>query len=284
MNGAQLWSTALSFGLAFLLNACSPGSVLSQDGNSRIQLVSHEFPATEWHFFSGKKDAVISETWSIQQDSETGQPVLICKGEPYGYIRTRRRYKNFELRMQWKFATDANGNSGILLYTSGDDRIWPTSIQVQLHQPVAGSVFPTGGAKTTEELRQVPMLAKPVNQWNDCLILSTDGRVSVTINGVKVGDVNGCDPQEGAIALQSQGAEVHFRAISIRELPEEDPDRQAAQPTADSGNIFMSPQLMPPQFMCPQEASQVWMIQEAKRKTPLKNRSKKSQEARGERG
>ena len=44
------------------------------------------------------------------------------------------------------------------------------------------------------------------------------GRVSVVINGKKVGEVTGCKPSVGSIALQSEGSEVHFRRIMLKPL------------------------------------------------------------------
>lgn len=183
-----------------------------------LQYVGPAFPGDQWAYFSGKKDAPLSQTWSMGVDSETSQPILICKGEPYGYIKTTQTFSDFEMGLEWRYPTDPNGNSGVLLFTSGEDRIWPTSLQVQLHQPEAGSTFPLGGAKTENELRNVPPLSKPVNQWNECRIRCENGRVSVTVNGTRVGEVTGCQPTAGAISLQSEGSEIHFRQIWIQPL------------------------------------------------------------------
>ena len=38
------------------------------------------------------------------------------------------------------------------------------------------------------------------------------------INGIKLGEVTGCDPSKGAIALQSEGSEIHFRNLVVEEL------------------------------------------------------------------
>lgn len=198
------------------------------EATNRIQLVSAEFPAETWQFFSGKKGTTLSDTWRVELTGEELQPVIICRGEPYGYIRTRRRFRNFEMGWEWKFPQDANGNSGVLLFTTGEDRLWPTSIQVELHQPAAGSTFPSGGARVDEELRDVPMLSKPVNEWNRCVVHCVNGCVKVVLNGETVGTVTGCEPREGAIALQSQGAEVHFRNIWIRELQADESGQHSA--------------------------------------------------------
>ncbi len=185
----------------------------------KSHLISKNFPGETWTFFSGKKDAKFPDTWTYVEDRETGVPYVICSGQPYGYIRTKKTYENFEFGLEWRFPKDENGNSGVLVYTTGDDRIWPTSLQVQLQQPFAGSVFPSGGAKSSNELRNIPMLARPINQWNRCVITSLDGTVTVTVNDQKVGSVEDCEPRQGSISLQSEGSEIHFRNIWIRELP-----------------------------------------------------------------
>ena len=191
--------------------------------------------AETWQFFSGKKDAVLADTWGLSVDPESSEPMLICRGEPFGYIKTRKVYHDFEMAFEWRYPLDANGNSGVLLFTSGSDRIWPTSMQIQLHQPETGSIFPSGGAKSGTELRNVPMVARPVNQWNQCHILSRDGTISVTINGQELGKASGCEPREGAIALQSEGAEIHFRRMWVREIesqPDSESPTEIAQPAS----------------------------------------------------
>lgn len=185
------------------------------------QLVGKEFPGEGWVFFSGKKDSKLQETWIYVNDAETGIPYIACSGQPYGYIRTKKEYRNFEFGLEWRFPNDENGNSGVLLFTNGDDRIWPTALQVQLQQPFAGSAFPSGGAKSSNELRNVPMLSRPVNQWNRCVISSRDGTVTIVVNDEAVGAVADCNPQSGGISLQSEGSEIHFRNIWIREFPTE---------------------------------------------------------------
>jgi len=182
-------------------------------------LLGTEFPGAEWVYFSGQKDASFTQTWEVTKDTESGTTILVCKGEPHGYLRTRAEYANFDLRLEWRFPKDPNGNSGILLFTSGEDRIWPAALQIQLHQPELGVVFPIGGAKSANELHPGLKLAKPVNQWNQCEIRCRHGSATVTINGQDVGAVQSCLPALGTIALQSEGSEVHFRAISIREIP-----------------------------------------------------------------
>jgi hypothetical protein len=171
----------------------------------------------DWTFVSREKGAKLTQTWGVVAEGE--DPVLVCTGTPYGYLRTTRQYDDFEMELEWRFPKDENGNSGILLHTSEEDKVWPDSIQVQLHQPVAGSIFPSADARSDNEIRDVRNVARPITQWNVCRISSSGGTISVEINGKKIGEVTGCRPSRGWIALQSEGAEVHFRRIRIRETP-----------------------------------------------------------------
>lgn len=199
-------------------------------------LLTESFPSTSWKYFSGKRDAPLGETWKVRRDSNGDGLVLVCLGEPYGYVKTVEQFENFELGLEWKYPSDENGNSGILLFVDGEDKIWPTAIQVQLHQPVAGSTFPAGEARSDNELRTVPTLARPVNQWNECTVFVVDGRIEVSLNGKKVGEVTGCEPRRGAVALQSEGSEIHFRNLWIRSLPAEmpkEPREATAQPVGE---------------------------------------------------
>ena len=185
-----------------------------------IRLLDSESFPKKWVFHSAERKSNLQKTWKVRKAEKVEDSVLICTGKPLGYIRTVEPYRNYEFRMQWKYPKDANGNSGVLIHTSHDkknDRIWPRSIQVQLHQPVAGSIFPIGGALTDNKFDSKD-LKLSVDTWHDCLILCKDGTVTVSINGKKLGAITGVLPNAGCIALQSEGSEVHFRRITLKPL------------------------------------------------------------------
>lgn len=177
--------------------------------------VPEEFPKG-WFYFAAEDGPKLETTWKSAKDPTTGETILQCLGKPYGYLRTLEVFDNYEFGLKWRFPSDPNGNSGILLHTE-DDRIWPKSIQVQLHRPKAGSVFPSGEATSDNQLAAKD-LSKPLNEWNECIIRCVEGTISVEINKKKVGEVTGCKPNKGRIALQSEGSEIHFQQIRIRKL------------------------------------------------------------------
>ncbi len=177
---------------------------------------ANDFPKG-WFFHSAENGTKLTDTWTAQKAEDNDEVFLKCAGKPYGYIRTLVGYENYDFGLEWKYPSDPNGNSGILIHTGEPDKIWPKAIQVQLHRPKAGSVFPIGGAKTSNmlDVKDLPLV---LNKWHTCVISCRDGNISVVINGKKVGGVTGCTPRKGTIALQSEGSEIHFRKIWLKKL------------------------------------------------------------------
>ncbi|MCA9036604.1 MAG: DUF1080 domain-containing protein [Planctomycetaceae bacterium] len=192
--------------------------VVSTDPAGFTELIVPDL-GRHWKCYSADSKATMEEVWRVTENS--GDPMLVCAGQPKGFLYSTETYSDFELTLEWRFPTDANGNSGVLVYLQDEPRIWPTSMQIQFHQPKAGSVFPSGDAKSANT--SDADLAGPVNTWNTCRIVSKGGRLSVEVNGKKAGETTGAVPSNGAIALQSEGAEVHFRRIRIRRLAPDEP-------------------------------------------------------------
>ena len=210
--------TVLFFGFFFL--NCSPafGQVKPKPKPVFTELINPETFPKGWMHHSAEKTSALKETWKVDAVTDKSNPVLICTGKPAGYLRTVKVYENFELTLEWMYPPDSpNCNSGILVYLKGTDKIWPASIQVQLHRPQVGSIFPLRGAKTDNQVTRKGQMLES-KKWHSCKITSVNGSVSVIINDKKVGEVTGCEPLKGQIALQSEGSEIHFRKIRIREI------------------------------------------------------------------
>jgi len=170
-----------------------------------------------WVQYTADKKVPLQQIWKVEPGSQKESAVLICAGEPHGYLRTLKKYQNFEFSLEWRFPKDPNGNSGVLIHTGDEDKIWPNSIQVQLHGNSTGSIFPLGDAMSANNLQVRDMTLKP-QSWNRLDIKSEEGRITVSVNDRLLGEITGCTPTAGSISLQSEGAEIHFRKISIREL------------------------------------------------------------------
>ncbi len=183
-------------------------------GSEYQDLLSEEL-TVHWTQFSSGTGPQTQTVWTRIAHDDPKMTRLVCSGAPRGFLHTKKLYSEFELALEWCFPTDPNGNSGVLVFTQNAPKLWPTSIQVQLHQPEAGSVFPVGEAVADATVK-TKGLANSVGEWNQCLIVSRSGSVVVHVNGKKAGEVTGCKPSTGAIAIQSEGSEVHFRNIKVR--------------------------------------------------------------------
>jgi hypothetical protein len=191
----------------------------TKNADGKTNLISSEFPKG-WKYFSAESGTRLSDVWRVQKSNDPQENILICKGLPEGYLRTEGEFDDFEMGLEWMYPTDENGNSGVLLHMAAKDKIWPDSIQLQLHRPTAGSIFPSGDGKSENTL-QLRDLSVGLNKWNRCRITSRGGKLTVEVNGKNVGEVRRCIPSRGRIALQSEGSEIHFRKIWIRRLKPE---------------------------------------------------------------
>jgi len=182
-----------------------------------------------WDGREGKQDTETpaGDVWSVDEG------VLICKGRPTGYLRTKTEHANYVLTLQWRFPADsAGGNSGILVHTSTPNALgqWPKSIEVQLFRRSAGDfwVIPADTllkvkdeAERKKGRRYVNLTddsEKPIGQWNEMEVTCRGDEIIVKVNGDLVNHATDCSVQKGAICLQSEGAEIHFRKVVLRPL------------------------------------------------------------------
>lgn len=167
------------------------------------------------------KDADPTKTWSVKDG------VIECTGKPNGYFATEKPYKNYHLKFEVRYVRpkdltdDAKfgGNSGVLIHITGDHKVWPKCIEAQGMNKDMGNLFAIGGAKGSfkKDAEAQKKAIKPVGEWNLYEIISKDGELTTKINGIQVSTGKG-ELTEGPIGWQSEGAEIHFKNIKIKEL------------------------------------------------------------------
>ena len=160
-----------------------------------------------------------TEKWYV----ENGE--LICESGPdkeYGYLGTDQKFKDFELRLQFK--QEANGNSGVFFHSSIEGTKitgWQAEVAPPGHW--TGGIYESYGRgwliKPTDDKDK----ALKMGEWNEMKVKVIDNNVKTYLNGQemitftddKIGSV------EGIIALQIHsggGIKVKWRKIKVREI------------------------------------------------------------------
>jgi hypothetical protein len=155
--------------------------------------------------------------------------VVASTGAPTGFLATTASYRNYRLHVEWRWSAKP-GNGGVLLHISPGpfDRAWPLSLQVQTKHGSAGDLLPMAGARFSEALtagaavaskaRLGPDSERPAGEWNSCDIVSRDGTIEVTVNGVPQNRISAAQPAAGRIGFQLEGAPYELRSVVLSEL------------------------------------------------------------------
>ena len=175
------------------------------------------------------------ETWTVRDG------MIVCTGIPTGVLRTKRQYENYVLELQWRHMKKG-GNAGLFIHSNAltaPGQPFTRSIEVQIldgrnteNYTSHGDVFAIHGATMKPDKphpagwnRSLPseQRCKPAGQWNHYRIESRNGAVTLAVNGKVVTRGSLMNPRKGYICLESEGSEIHFRNIRIRELPGSNP-------------------------------------------------------------
>jgi len=171
---------------------------------------------SNWTFVSNDKNAKIQDVFTVKDG------VIHCKGTPIGYIRTNDDYTSYVLKVQWRFAKP--GNSGVLLRVQEPDKVWPKSIECQLHHQNAGDIwvidnYPIKLDKDRTEGRRTkkmhPTNEKPLGEWNQYEITADGTKLTLKVNGLVQNEGTDFEVKPGKILLQSEGAEIEFQNIEL---------------------------------------------------------------------
>lgn len=164
--------------------------------------------------------AKLADVWSVKDGA------IICKGTPAGYIKTDKAYRNFILKLEWRFNPAKAGNSGVLLRMQAPDKVWPKSVEAQLQHENAGDFWNIDEFKMTTDAKRLNgrntkkthMAERPLGEWNEYEIIVNKGDVILRVNGEELNRAWDVEELSGPIGLQSEGSEIHFRNIRIVDL------------------------------------------------------------------
>jgi hypothetical protein len=195
----------------------------SQSAPAAIKLFNGK-DLTGWTYVLKDPNVPMDAVWSVEDG------ILECKGQPAGYLRTKRDdFHDYVLTLEWRWPGDG-GNNGVLVHASepGALGVWPKSIEVQLAAGDAGDFWIIGTEldvpdeahrkKGRRHLNLTDDSEKPLGQWNQMEITCRGNEITVKVNGDLVNHATNCSVTEGAICLQSEGTPIEYRNIVLRPL------------------------------------------------------------------
>ena len=209
--------------LQAIIIALVPLSSLAVDATDEMSIDLFNGKDLEgWHIHLKDPDADPKEVWKVQDGA------IWCKGDPFGYLRTKESYGDFKLVLEWRWPAEPT-NSGVLLRMTGDDEVWPLCFEAQLKHERAGDVVGMGcdfnenirpaGEFFRVAPRQNPSSEKEPGEWNTYEIVYKGDTVQLTVNGVLQNKATGIQvPERGYIGLQSEGSPIMFRNIKLTPL------------------------------------------------------------------
>ncbi len=183
-------------------------------------------PETGWvSLFNGKDLTgwvkVGNEKWEVEDGVIHGQGIT----KEYGYLRTEKTYKDFELSLRFK--AEADGNSGVFFHadfkpgTATVTQGLQFEIDRTLNHHTCG-VYGDGRAWVVWPAPENETVIRPYD-WNDMFMKVEGNRYICKLNGVLMVDFTDPAPRsfDGYIALQlhsgGQG-NMKFKDIFIRDL------------------------------------------------------------------
>jgi hypothetical protein len=179
---------------------------------------------------------------------------IITTGKPTGFLRTGRQYENFVLELDWMHVNKKEvANSGLFVWGDplpavGTPYTRGIEVQVLINYPKVdwatnhGDIFSIWGArckpdrphpKGMERCLPSENRVKGGGEWNHYKVTANDGSIKLEVNGKEVSGVSECKPRKGYLALESEGAECHFKNIKIKELPSTNPKPEEVAKVAE---------------------------------------------------
>jgi hypothetical protein len=220
----------LAVGLVLMLTLASRADEKAGAGaGGAIQLFNGK-DLSNWTSFFNDKNTKLEDVFTVSDG------IIHCKGKaPAGYIRTKEKYTNFKLHLQWR--TMKKGNSGVLIRVQEPDKVWPKSVECQLQTDNSGDIwvidkFPIHVEPSRTEGRHTKKVAasneKPLGEWNQYEIIANGTRLTLKVNDLVQNEATEFQEIPGTILLQSEGAEIEFRNIELTPI-----EGTSAKPQAD---------------------------------------------------
>jgi hypothetical protein len=161
--------------------------------------------------------------------------MIHATGEEFGYITTEKKYGDFHFTVEFKWGEkkyppreNQKRDAGILyhaIYYNGD-KVWPRSLEFQIQEADCGDFWMTDSTtivlndtltpkRNAFRAIKIKDAEKPHGEWNKAEVIVRKGKITHLLNGEVVNAAGLGNTKEGAIVLQSEGAEIFYRNAEI---------------------------------------------------------------------
>lgn len=179
----------------------------------------------QWESLFNGKDLtgwvkVGNEKWVVEDGAIHGQGVT----KEYGYLRTEKKYTDFEMSLRFK--CEADGNSGVFFHVDFKPGTADVSqgLQFEIDRVLnhhSGGVYGDGRQWIVWPSPENETVLRP-NDWNDYLLIVSGNRYISRLNGVVMVDFTDPTPKsfDGYIALQLHSGglgNMRFKDLNIRD-------------------------------------------------------------------
>lgn len=229
----RVFSVLLVLSVAAVFISSSPAGTSSEGEDGFVRLFNDDNFDNWYTFFPeyGKNNDP-DNVFSINNG------VIHVTGQHFGYLATEEIYDNYHLKLEFKWGEqkweprlDLKRDSGICFHIAEDvpDSVWPKSIECQIQEGDVGDFWLIGGTTISVDgernesgdfmrFQKKRDLERPNGDWNTVEVITYDGAVTYLVNGVVVNHGENASVKQGRILLQSEGAEIYFRNVEIKEF------------------------------------------------------------------
>lgn len=158
----------------------------------------------------------------LQWRVDAAQHALICTGDgQHEWLRFDTPVDDFVFEADWRFTPkgDVKYNSGLGVRLSKQGELWvqaqtgPTGGYLFGMNLVDGDIQRFNLVKEMKENR-----VKPAGEWNHYEVRAVADRVTLSVNGVPVSEVEGIILRHGYVGLEAEGHEITFKNLKLRNL------------------------------------------------------------------
>ncbi|HVT87664.1 MAG TPA: ThuA domain-containing protein [Tepidisphaeraceae bacterium] len=172
----------------------------------------------------------------------------ITQSQPNGYMATNNEYRNYHLRLEYKWGEKKlpvprhpeglPRDAGLLFHIYGPDSVWPQCVEFQIQEHDTGDIWllnkeprptitATSNSATTQPAQRFKHSQEfdSLTAWNTVDLYATENEAVYVVNGhvnngfkkLRIGP-DGAPITQGKIALQEENSEVFYRNVQIKPL------------------------------------------------------------------